>query len=48
MTAEFARMRIAKIRNESCYSRNNQSKTNLNNKEINYDACEPFVWFEIR
>ena len=48
MTAEFARMRIAKIRNESRYSSHNQSKSNLNNKDINYDAFDPTVWFSIK
>ena len=38
MLVEFARTRIAKIRNEMSYSNEELKKLGLNNKENNYEA----------
>ena len=50
MTVEFARLRIAKLRNETCYSRRNQQEGFINIKEDNYDAyeCGQIGWLNVR
>ena len=48
MLVEKARMRIAKIRNDMCYSESNLIKLNKNNKENNTEISYPVDWFEIR
>ena len=48
MLVEKAQMRIAKIRNDMCYSESNLIKLNKNNKENNVEASCPINWFEIR
>jgi hypothetical protein len=47
MTVEFARMRIAKIRNEMCYSNKVLNKKGNNIKDNSMEANYP-NWFEIR
>lgn len=45
MTVEFALSRIAKLRNESCYSRKGLKDLSPNNKEYNvHEMCEAFNW----
>ena len=50
MTVKFARTRIAKIRNDMCYSNKNliNENKNNNNKEKEINTSETFNWFEIR
>ncbi len=50
MTVTFARIRIAKIRNDMCYSNKNLINENKNNndKEKEIDTSEALNWFEVR
>ena len=49
MTVEFARSRIAKIRNDMCYSDENLiNKNNNDNKEKEVNTSEALNWFEVR
>lgn len=49
MMAEFARNRIAKLRNDTCYSRKGLDQKDLiNNKEYSDELALVYNWFEIR
>ena len=49
MTVEIARNRIAKIRNDMCYSHMSRDNAGLiNNKENNNSTSEVVNWFEVR
>ena len=47
MLVEKARMRIAKIRNDMCYSESNLIKLNKDNKDNYCEASEVINWFEV-
>ena len=49
MTVEIARNRIAKIRNDMCYSHTSKAQMSAEDiKKINKEASEIVNWFEIR
>ena len=48
MTVEFARMRIAKIRNDMCYSKKALNKKGENNIKDNYMEANYPNWFDLR
>lgn len=51
MTVIFARSRIAKIRNDMCYSNKNlinENKNSNDNKEKEINTSEALNWFEVR
>ncbi len=49
MTVEIARNRIAKIRNDMCYSHTGKAQMSAEDiKKINNKASEIVNWFEIR